>query len=170
MLDKSKVGKKRKVVENMVHTTMCNINSDDIHSDVGHTCCGNSEVEVYAGKRVPKCVKKLEDIESSGTEVLYRCSSCRNCMRCTQGPRLEAVSIEQEFEQDLIEKVVKVDPVSRRCSAKLPFVVPNPDNRLVDNEQDAVKAYKSQVRRLSKRPDDKKLVVESGALWIMCRT
>ena len=136
---------------------------EDIHPDVGQTCCGSSEEDVYVGQRVPKCVKKFEELENSGTEVLYRCSDCRNCARCKQGPRIEDVSIEQEFEQSVIEKVVMVDPVTRRCSAKLPFVVPNPDNRLVDNEYDAVKAFKSQVRRLSKRPDEKKSVVESEA-------
>lgn len=114
---------------------------------------------MYIDKRAPKCIKKFEELENSGTEVLYRCSDCRNCVRCKDGPRIEDVSIEQEFEQTL----VIVDPVTRRCSAKLPFVVPNPDKRLVDNEHDAVKAFKRQVRRLSKRPDEKKSVVESEA-------
>ena len=137
---------------------------EDIHSELPHTCCCRfDEVEVYAGKRVPKCIKKFEELENTGTEVTYRCIDCRNCVRCKQGPRLEDVSIEQEFEQDVIEKVVTVDPESRRCSAKLPFIVPNPDNRLLDNEQDAVKAYRNQIRRLSKSPADKKSVVESEA-------
>ena len=83
---------------------------------------------MYADKREPRCVKSFEKDENTGTEVLYRCSNCPNCVKCKQGPRPEVVSIEQDFEQDVTEKGVKADPSTQRWSVNLPFVVLKPDN------------------------------------------
>ena len=119
--------------------------------------------EVYVGKRPPKCIKTFEQVENSGTEVTYRCVDCRSCVRCKSGPRWEAVSIQEEIEQELIEKAVTVDPVLRRSRSRLPFIVPDPDNRLVDNEHVALKVYHRQIMKLSKSPEDKQAVLESEA-------
>ena len=45
-------------------------------------------------------------------------------------------------------------------TAKLPFVT-EPDVRLVPNENEALKVYRSQVRKLSCQPEDKAAVIES---------
>ena len=51
------------------------------------------------------------------------------------------LSIQEENEQDLVEKAVVVDPVNNITKAKLPFLV-DPDTRLVPNENDALRVFK----------------------------
>ena len=46
-------------------------------------------------------------------------------------------------------------------TAKLPFVT-EPDVRLVPNENEALKVYCSQVKKLSCQPEDKDAVIESA--------
>ena len=47
-------------------------------------------------------------IEEVGTNVNYRCVSCRNCTECKNGENNELISIQDEFEQDVINKSVEV--------------------------------------------------------------
>ena len=58
-----------------------------------------------------------------GTEVNYRCVECRTCKKCKTGPQIEAISIQDEIEQNLIEKCVNVDIKLGISMAKLPFLV-----------------------------------------------
>ena len=83
-------------------------------------------------------------------------------MKCKNVPRLESVSIQEEVEEALISRCVTVDLDRGISSAKLPFLV-DPDNRINDGEQRAValKVFRSQVRNLSLKEDDKAAVIES---------
>jgi hypothetical protein len=118
--------------------------------------------EMYAARRAPKCIKQYDEIERAGTEVTYRCVDCRGCIKCKTGERFDAISIQEELEQALIEKSVKVNPDDCTTTAKLPFVV-DPDTRLNPEAVliTATKVYKSQVRNLNKSPEDKTSVIES---------
>ena len=115
---------------------------------------------VCAAKKAPKGVKRFDDMESAGTEVTYRCVDCRSCVKCKNGLRIEAISIQEEMEQALIERCVTVDVSRGVTTAKLPFVL-EPDTRLAPNEQMALKVYKGQVRKLSDKAADRLAVIES---------
>ena len=115
--------------------------------------------DCLATKRTPKKVKIFEEIEAAGTDVTYRCGNCRNCKDCLKGPILEAISLKDEAEQNLIEKCVDVDIKLRITMARLPFIL-NPDTHLVNNEHVALKVFNSQLRILNDRPDDKKSVLD----------
>ena len=111
-------------------------------------------------RRPPKCVKVFDEVESVGTEVTYRCSSCRNCQECKKSLRLDNISIQEEIEQELISRSVQVDISRGETISVLPFVV-NPDPRLKPNEKLARKIYESQSKILSNKPIDKEAVLLS---------
>ena len=114
---------------------------------------------VCVGKRTPKCVKIFDNLEKSGTEVSFRCVDCRECQKCKKGAQIESVSIQEEIEQDLIERNVFVDPEKGITSCKLPFLL-EPESRLSPNKQDALKVFKQQCRKLTVNPVDKVSVIE----------
>ena len=107
-------------------------------------------------RRPPKCIKTFDEIDTAGTDVSFRCPDCRNCENCKKSQRIDAISIQEEIEQDLIERNVTVDIEKCRSSASLPFVT-DPDARIDSESQErlALKIYESQVRGLNKRPEDK---------------
>ena len=137
--------------------TFCCENTDPNQMSASGVLCGNNLC--FATKRIPKHVKRFEDIEAAGTEVTYRCVGCRNCKNCLKGPISESLSIQDEFEQNLIEKCVNVDIDLAITMAKLPFIY-DPKTHLVDNEHVARKVFNAQLKFLNDRPDDKKSVLE----------
>ena len=67
-------------------------------------------------------------------------------MKCKNGERIDALSIQEEIEQGLIEQSVKVYPEKGITTASFPFVVADPDSLIAPNEFDALKVYPSQVK------------------------
>ncbi len=116
--------------------------------------------EVYNSKRGPKNLKSFEELENIGTNISYRCVDCRNCNECKKGSLVEEISIQEEFEQNLINKSVKVDTEKYECSAYLPFLA-DPDVRLETNLKIARKVYNSQLRTLSKINKDRCDVIDA---------
>ena len=86
--------------------------------------------------------------------------TCRNCKGCRDGEQIEAISIREEVEDDLVKKSIHVDPVQRVCTASLPFIH-DPLLTLAPNKHKAMKVYKQQVKKLSKNPKDKAAVLEA---------
>ena len=109
--------------------------------------------ECHASQRCPKGCKTFVIVEKAGTEISYRCVDCRNCKECKKSDRIEAISIEEEVEQSVIERSVVVDIEKGRTVAKLPFMK-NPVLRLRPNEGIAIKIYQAQIRKLVKNPID----------------
>ena len=107
-----------------------------------------------------KLIQSFEEVERAGTEISYRCIDCRNCIECKKSPRLDKASIQEEAEQSVINRCVNVDIDRRITMASLPFLT-QPDLKLVPNEKSVLKIYKSQVRKLDKKPDEKLAVIES---------
>ena len=70
------------------------------------------------------------------------------------------MSIQEEVEQNLIEKCVNVDITQGRTTHELPFIA-DPDARLAPNEHIARRIYQSQIKTLNKRPEDKASVIAS---------
>ena len=54
-------------------------------------------------------MKQFDNIEEVGMAITYRCVDCRACFNCKKGARFEALSIQEEVEQNLIEQSIYVD-------------------------------------------------------------
>ena len=91
-----------------------------------HVCTCN--VTSSGTRRPPKSLKRFEEIEDAGTEVTYRCVGCRNCQECKRSSRIDAISFEEEVQQDLINRCVKVDIDNFRTTHELPFLT-EPDGK-----------------------------------------
>ena len=104
--------------------------------------------------RSPKCVKIFDEIDTAGTDVSFRCPKCRNCETCKKSQRFDAVSIQEEIEDDVIQRCVTVNIDEGKSSALLPFVT-DPDLRIDSEAQEklALQIYKSQVKVLSNKTD-----------------
>ena len=105
-------------------------------------------------------IKFFNIAEDTGSEILYRCVQCRNCQKCKNHESTEAISIQEEIEQDLINQSVAVDTTSRSTVASLPFLH-DPATKLAPNKMKAMKVYEQQVKKLNKLPDDKDDVIKS---------
>ena len=70
-------------------------------------------------------------------------------------------SIQEEVEQNIIDCSVEVDIGQGMTSSALPFVVSNPDLKLVPNGKSTLKIYKNQITMLDRMPADKLAVIES---------
>ena len=109
---------------------------------------------VFVAKGAPKCLKTFEECEKTGTNISFRCMDCRNCKECLKGGLIEEISIQEEYEQDLINKSVSVDIESGECSASLPFLS-DPDLKLPNTRALAKKVYEAQLRVLAKSYKDR---------------
>ena len=45
--------------------------------------------------------KMFEDVENTGSEIVYRCSKCRNCKVCKEHSTDKIMSVKEEVEQDV---------------------------------------------------------------------
>ena len=125
-----------------------------------HICTCN--VKSPGNRRPPRSLKRFEEIESAGTEVNYRCVGCRNCQECKRSSRVDSISIEEEIQQDVINRCVKIDFERGEASHELPFMT-EPDGKLSSTAQMAKKIYHSQVKNLSNKPDVREAALESEA-------
>ena len=85
---------------------------------------------------------------------------CRGCPECKNGGKIEYISIQEEVEQCLIEKSVKIDLNAGHTIASLPFLS-DPIKKLASNKHIALKIYRNQVKKLNQNPADKNDVIES---------
>ena len=70
------------------------------------------------------------------------------CKKCKAGPRVEAISLQDEMENNMIEKCVMVDLKLSTTIAKLPFLADPLTHLEASNEHAALKVFNSQVRIL----------------------
>ena len=139
----------------------------DSRCEFGDPVAGASVLEftasnkVYVSKRGPKCLNKFEELDKTGTNISYRCMDCRNCKECKKGSLIEEISIQEEVEQDLINKSVALDIKNRTCTAKLSFTV-DPDSKLIPNLKTARKVYDSYVRQLNKSQKDHNDIIKAA--------
>ena len=113
-----------------------------------------------------KLERKFEEIENAGTDVSYCCVQCRDCSNCKLSEQIEHISIQEEMEQGIIERSVKVDISKCETIAKLPFVKKILWRlvficRLSPNDYIAMKIYMSQVKKLEQCLEDKDEVIKS---------
>ena len=125
----------------------------DINKEV---CVGEqSFVEVKKRKLLTH-----EAAEMVGTICNYRCINCRGCKQCKEGENIEAISLQEEYEQHIIDRSVTVDIEKGVSFASLPFIE-RPEEILVPNREEALKILQSELRRLTKCQKSKDDVVES---------
>ena len=122
----------------------------------------NSEMSINSGahvtRRPPKSWKKFIEIDTSGTEVSYRCPRCRECKDFKCAEQIEYISVIDEVQQSLINKSVEVNLEKGEVVAKLPFLS-DPTEKLKSNKSVAMKIYRAQVKKLSIDPKDKEDVI-----------
>ena len=109
----------------------------------------NLETENYHSRKSIRDSKLFESAENDGSEVSYRCIDCRSCKNCKKSEQIEIVSIQEEIEEDIINKSVDV-----------PFIE-NPFEKLYPNKHKALAVYKAQVKKLGKSPKDRSDVIKS---------
>ena len=79
-------------------------------------------VDIMKKKPCPRNLQKdLDDHESAGCTVDYRCDSCVICQGCKQSDRLRRVSIKELAEEALIQKSVVVDVDKKISICSYPF-------------------------------------------------
>ena len=116
---------------------------------------------LVAKSRAPRSQVEFDKVEAAGTQVSYRCVRCRGCPDCKRSQKVDMISIQEEVEQDLIERCVEVDLENRTTTHKLPFLF-NPETKLPpSNVHAATRIYESQVKALSKKPEDQASVIKS---------
>ena len=91
---------------------------------------------MYTSRRI----KQFVEVEDAGSHISYRCVNCRVCKKCKDHDVIEAVSIKEEVEQDIIQKSVTVDINKRETIATLPFMH-DPKVKLVPNKSKAFQIY-----------------------------
>ena len=94
-------------------------------------------------------VRNFESSENVGSEILYRCITCRECKKCKNHGQIENISIKEEVEQNLIKNSITIDLESKVITAKLPFIS-EPSVKLSPNKEKALKIYYQQLRKLNK--------------------
>ena len=84
----------------------------------------NDEIENQTSNQafISKSQIIFNQVEETGTLINYRCVKCRTCKSCKDHDQLEAISIKEEVEQDVINRSVKVGSVNRTTVATLPFM------------------------------------------------
>ena len=115
---------------------------------------------VCAAKRKPENYRRFEAVESAGSEITFRCVDCRSCKKCKMGPKVEEISLQDEYENNLIEQCVNVDIECAKTIARLPFLLDPITHLEPSNEHVALKIFKSQVKILNDHIDDKRSVLE----------
>lgn len=142
-------------------------NNEEGANDFGNPFAGGNGVEIaldpsaaFASKRGPRCLKSFEVSENAGTDISYRCVDCRNCAECKKGSSIEEISIREEYEQNLIDKSVSVDPETNTSTAFLPFL-DDPDKKLCNNIASARNVYNKVTKSLAKSPDDREMVIKA---------
>ena len=106
--------------------------------------------------------KLFEEVENAGSVILYRCIDCRGCMRCKGSEHIEVVSLQEEFEQELIIASVVYNPETKRIEAILPFK-DNPLTKLAPNREMAFKIYMKRVKQINKCEQDRLDTIASEA-------
>ena len=105
---------------------------------------------------------KFWQVENLGTEVTYRCVSCRNCAKCRDGDATEAISLAEEVDAAILEASLSYDPEQKKLVASLPFVI-DPEVHLQPNKFIAEKIFNKQMGLIAKNPEMRADVLKSHA-------
>jgi hypothetical protein len=104
----------------------------------------------------------LEDAEAAGSEVTYRCVTCRNCIKCRDGDSQERMSLNEEVEEALLVSTLRLEVETKTLYAKLPFIK-DPATSLKPNRYLAEKIFDRQMKVIEKNPEMKADILKSHA-------
>ena len=133
-------------------------------------CEENKNEMNYVSKRVKpsqnnilvRKFKMIEQVENAGSELSYRCNSCRNCKACKEHTRADMMSVKEEVEQDVINRSITVGTDRSITTALLPLMF-NPLHKFAHNGDKALCIYNQQVKKLNQNSQDKEEVIQSEA-------
>ena len=108
--------------------------------------------------------KMLEDNESTGCKITYKCNKCWTWKVCKQHSADESISVKEEVEQDGTKKSVKVDVASPRTTASLQLMN-NSSGKLAHNKERTLKVCNQQTKELNQLKDDKKMYLRQKKNW-----
>ena len=108
-------------------------------------------------------MKIFEEVETTGSEISYRCPRCCSCHDCKHASN-DIISVKEEVEQSLINASVTIDFNTNIVKASLPFIS-DPTTRLSNNTEKAMKVYQQQIKNLNSpiNSKDKHDILESEA-------
>ena len=98
-------------------------------------------------------IRKLEEINSSGLQIEYRCTRCRDCKLCKDADFTERTSLRQDAEDELIKESVTLDYANKRIMASLPIRGPE-EEFLASNRPTAKHILDGQCKKAQKTPED----------------
>ena len=92
-----------------------------------------------------------------------RCDKCANCPTCKLSSRAKTQSLQEAFEQEVIENSVTVDLDDRRVLVELPFVKKPVEfltkrHKRTDNLSQVITIYRSQC----KKPEEVKVQIRAA--------
>ena len=126
-------------------------NDDDgCHDDLADETFEHRDVTACF-QHVGKSLRDFQAWEDIGTEVSYRCIKCRTCTPCKSSAHLEAISLQDEREQLMVESAVRFDEERKQLVSRLPFTL-DPEKVLVFNRNIAQKVLESQLRKIDRDP------------------
>ena len=111
------------------------------YEDVGIDGCSSCHQVSF----VARASTMFQEFENAGTQISYRCPTCRVCSECKDSEAYENISLKVEVEEDQISKSIVYDADKLQWTARLPFIH-DPSSKLAPN----LKVYRSQVIKLSK--------------------
>ena len=100
-------------------------------------------------------LRQVLDERDADDSLAYRCSECLKCITCKQSGRKKAISLQERFEQEIIDKSIKIDLVNKKVFADMPFLkdpvqfLKEKHRNLSDNRYQALQVYKGQCRKAS---------------------
>ena len=105
----------------------------------------------------------FELAETTGSEITYRCPTCRTCSKCKNHDEYETISLREEVEQHIIESSITLNHDESTITATLPFI--SDPKRLANNKSKAMKVYNQQLRKLNlpTNAKDKQDILDSEA-------
>ena len=106
--------------------------------------------------------KRFETSETVSTEITYRCVTCRNCLKCKDSENHEKISLNEEVEQALLERSLRLEADNRRVWASLPFIK-DPSINLNPNRYLAEKIFNRQLSAIEKNPEMRADILKSHA-------
>ena len=132
-----------------------------LNDDTEPVCCQeNIQPTLISHSTIKTEMKEADSVDSIGSSIGYRCIKCRQCSDCSKGDDIEATSLVEEQEDQLIEMNLRYDPNSKVLIAKLPFIK-NPEENLKPNKHIALKVFQSQKRLIDRSPGMKEDILLS---------
>jgi hypothetical protein len=133
-------------------TTPDSIQSPNPHVDCYHADDCESPHYCYKSLIPLSKLKGLVDEMDIPDVTDFRCDVCSNCTTCRMSARLKTKSLQESFEQEVIEKSVTLDPANDQVVVTLPFIK-DPIPYLTgkhggpDNKKQALSVYRSQCMK-----------------------